>query len=421
MGATITALAAILQNNYQIKIQQALNNKILALEIMKKRTVGWNGLQLVIPVHTDRNTGVGFSNTGALPTAGNQGYVDLLVAAKRLYGTFVLDGALLAAAPQGGNHAFVAAMTAEVQGISDDCAVIADKTLFSGGRVVGFINQFKAEGAAADWQFSGDIVKLGDAITTKGSAVTVQVIQLDTYAVLATKTVTAVAAAALTIHIGAALDTTSVAPGFGCAILISDADASLAFLDSEPVGIYGNFANPTHFTVDRTTATGKPALQANCRTASATGPQAKVDISLPIFEQAMDIVEEASGEQVDMVLVHFSQRQKYAAILQGTIHTVVTNSSNPIKDFNGGAGSRQPSYGDLPIKAERFCGKGLAIFLKSDSWNLCELKKFALGNDDGLTLRQVAGSDSFSGFWRWYYQTVCLLPNRNAVIHGLTV
>ena len=30
-----------------------------------------------------------------------------------------------------------------------------------------------------------------------------------------------------------------------------------------------------------------------------------------------------------------------------------------------------------------------------------------------------AGTDAFGGFWRWYYEQVCKLPNRNGIVHGL--
>lgn len=419
MSANLTNLAAIVQENYEIKLQEALNNKVLALQIMKKKTTGWNGKQIVIPVHVARNTGGGYSDAGTIGTPSNQGYVDLIVKSKRLYQPFAVDGMLMSAAPNGGSHAFVAALASEMKGASQDAMVRADQVVFSGGRVMGFINQRKIEGAAAQWEYSGDAQKLKDAIATKGSAVTVQVIQLDTYAVLATKTVTAVDVPNLLITVGAALDTqTTVAPGFGCAIKVTDADASLAFLDSEPTGIYGNMADPNHFTVDRSFGGGAEKLQANIRTANPTGTQAKVDISLPLFETAYDIIDEASGMEPDLCLVHYGQRQKYVAIMQATIHTVVTGTAT--KEFNGGAKNRTPAYGELELKAERFCGKGLALFLASDSWRLCQYEEFKILNKDGLTIRQIAGSDIWSGAWAWYYQTVCLTPDYNAVIHGLT-
>ena len=417
--ASIAQLSAILMENYSVPLQNVLNNTVVALEIMKKTTVGWAGKRLVIPVHVARNSGVDFSDSGTLPTAGFQGYVDLLVTAKKLYGTFRLDGDLMAAAEKGGKYAFVAAITSEMDGLGQDTAVKANKALYSGGRFVGFFNQKKTEAGAATWEFAGDAQKLADAITNKAGAVSVEIVRLDTYATIAgANTCDAVNVPALTVHLTAALDTDPVAPGYGCVVRISDADPSLAYLDSEVNGIYGNLASPTHFTQDRTTATGTPALQSVFKTANQTGTQGKVSLALTAIEGVIDAIEEASGFTPDLVLVHMTQRQKYVALMQATIFTTLQQGA-PAKEFNGGSKERNQSYGDIAIKADRHCGKGLAIFLKKDAWTLAELRKGGFADEDGTVLLRIAGSDSFGGFWRWYYEQVCKTPNRNGILHGL--
>lgn len=417
--ASIAQLSAILMENYSVPLQNVLNNTVVALEIMKKTTVGWAGKRLVIPVHVARNSGVDYSDSGTLPTAGFQGYIDLLVTAKKLYGTFRLDGDLMAAAEKGGKYAFVAAITSEMDGLGQDTAVKANKALYSGGRFVGFFNQAKTEAGAGTWEFSGDIVKLDEAITARGAPVDLEFIRLDTYAAIGgANTVDAVSIPALTVHLTAALNTATVAPGYGVAVKISDTDASLNYLDSQVNGIYGNLASPVHFSQDRTTATGTPALQSVFKTANQTGTQGKVAISLTAIEGVLDAVEEASGFTPDLVLVHMTQRQKYVALMQATIFTTLAQGA-PAKEFNGGSKERNQSYGDIAIKADRHCGKGLAIFLKKDAWTLAELRKGGFADEDGTVLLRVAGSDSFGGFWRWYYEQVCKTPNRNGILHGL--
>lgn len=418
--ASIAQLSAILMENYSVPLQTVLNNTVIALELMKKTTVGWAGKQLVIPVHVTRNSGTGFSDSGTLPTAGNQGYVDYIVKAKKLYGSFRLDGDLMAAAEKGGKYAFVSAIESEMKGLADDVAVKANKALYSGGRVVGFLNQRKAEAGAGTWEFSGDAQKVADAITTKGAAVSLSFVRLDTYAAIGgANTVDAVSVPAFTVHLTAALDTSAVAAGLGCAVVISDADGSLAFLDSEPQGIYGNLASPTLFTQDRTTATGNPQLQSIFRTANGTAGQDRTNLTLANIEDMLNAVEEASGQVPDFLMVHMSQRQKYVSLMQATLRTVVDGPAT--KEFNGGSKERNQSYGDIPIKADRHCGKGLAIFLKKDSWTIAELRKGGFADEDGTVLLRIAGNDSFGGFWRWYYEQVCKTPNRNGILHGLTI
>ena len=417
--ASIAQLSAILMENYSVPLQNALNNTVTALEIMKKTTVGWAGKRLVIPVHVGRNSGVKYSDSGTLPAAGNQGYIDLLVTAKKLYGTFQLDGDLMAAAEKGGKYAFVAAITSEMEGLGEDTAVAANQALYSGGRFIGFLNQAKTEAGAGTWEFSGDIKKLAQVIVDRGAAAAVSFVQLDTYAAIGgANTCDAVSIPALTVHLTAALDTTPVAPGYGVAVWVSDGDASLAYLDSQPQGIYGNLSSPTLFGQDRTTATGTPILQSNIHTANQTGTQGKVAVALTTIEGEFDAIEESSGKVPDLIMVHMTQRQKYVALMQATIQTTLVNGATA-KEFNGGSKERNQSYGDVAIKADRHCGKGLAIFLKKDSWTLAELRKGGFADEDGTVLLRVAGTDAFGGFWRWYYEQVCKLPNRNGIVHGL--
>ena len=97
MPATLTTLADILKEFYLGPIQEQLNNEVLCLELFEKVTTDWAGKQVVIPVHLDRNTGVGVSKAGSLPTAGEQTYDQLVVTAENLYGRFQITGDAISA------------------------------------------------------------------------------------------------------------------------------------------------------------------------------------------------------------------------------------------------------------------------------------------------------------------------------------
>ena len=59
MAATITTLDAILKEFYVGPIQDQLNQEVLALELFEKAKLDWSGKQVIIPIHTARNSGVG--------------------------------------------------------------------------------------------------------------------------------------------------------------------------------------------------------------------------------------------------------------------------------------------------------------------------------------------------------------------------
>ena len=60
MPATLATFAAILKEFYISPILDQLQTEILALDLMEKATVDWNGRVAIMPVHVARNTGVGF-------------------------------------------------------------------------------------------------------------------------------------------------------------------------------------------------------------------------------------------------------------------------------------------------------------------------------------------------------------------------
>ena len=86
MAATITTLDAILKEFYVGPIQDQLNQEVLALELFEKAKLDWSGKQVIIPIHTARNSGVGARGEGdVLPTAGQQTFDRLIVTAKFVY------------------------------------------------------------------------------------------------------------------------------------------------------------------------------------------------------------------------------------------------------------------------------------------------------------------------------------------------
>ena len=102
MSATIGTLDSILKEFYLGPIEEQLNNETLVIDLFEKATVDWQGKHVIIPIHIARNTTVGFKaetdsfNDAGLPGVGNpinqQGYDNLKVTAKFLYGRFQLSG-----------------------------------------------------------------------------------------------------------------------------------------------------------------------------------------------------------------------------------------------------------------------------------------------------------------------------------------
>lgn len=203
MGATLTTMAASLQKHYLPGVNFQLNNGVFLFKEIRKQKVKWTGENCVVHAHISRNTGTGFSG-GTLPTAGNQGTIQLEVSAARFYGRFSVDGLAMASAPNEAANVFISWANLEMKGLVNDCKVALNAKTISGGLVKGYLNEHKAStttnadqvvGSATSttstgqiWQYSGHFDEFNGEATgvpvvaaTPATWVPVSLIRCDTY------------------------------------------------------------------------------------------------------------------------------------------------------------------------------------------------------------------------------------------------
>ena len=430
MAASTTTLDAILKDYYIGPLQEQLNNEVMVLDLFEKAKISWAGRQGIVPVHVGRNTGVGYRGESAtLPTATNQVTKQLTFEAAYLYGRFQVTGPAIASAAKGGTASFVGALELEMDKLKDDVRNQADRSMTSGGRVVGFLNQKKAEGAAATWEFRGDFAKIAAAYTAKGSNVDVAVVDCsnntltgvaDTYEFITTlaaldTTHAGFNPSAGTIRLSAALDTTGIATGFGAALVIKDTDPSLNYLDSEPTGIYGNLGYVSLFGVDRGSVAGDAMeLQSVIVTQSDDTDGDAEALTLERMQETIDSINVTSGMDPDLILMNPIMRAKYTALISGNIFKPVEKATK------GDGGFLGLSYAGVPIKSARNVDNGLMIFMNTKCWKLAVLEDGKFADLDGSVLSRVSGNDSWEGFYKWYYNHYCYRPNANAILTGVS-
>jgi len=426
MGASIgtgiagfTSVDQILKEFYLGPIINQLNNEILAVELFQKAQVDWQGKRAVIPVKVSRNSGVSFLAEGAaLPTAGAQGYADLLVTARFVYGRFSVTGPLIEAAKTSAG-AFVTAIDGEMTGLVEDVKNAANKGMFDGNNIIGYVWQKQN---AAVFQYAGaTTTSVGSAFTLGAAATTAQLVRLDTYAAVGAATqVNAVTESSITFN--APIDTTAVPAGVPLAVQLGAASTIkygvAGAWDREPVGLMANLSNQTHFGVDRTDATGSPILQA---TAFVVDPTTDVysTLTLRSMQKVLDDINLQSGKKPDLVLCNDLMKVEYTALLQGVgaANLIVPTDKNS----DGYAGFERVFYNGIEIKASRHCPKGLFFFLSSKlSWKLAVLGEGGFMDDDGSILFRVVNTDAYEGTYRWYYNLVCVEPNANGVLCAIS-
>ncbi len=462
MPATLTTIDSILKDYYVGPLQEELNNEVMCLQMFEKAKLSWSGRQCVVPVHVARNAGVGYRGENlplapaALPNAGDQGLADLRIAAHYLYGSFELTGQAIASARKGGAGSFVEGLRMEMDKLKDDVRNAADVSCVSGGDIAGFTlpGGALAPGFATVGtgyvnvaglttfrvRFRGDWQKLIDVAGGPAGVATVTVSFINvsnetlsgvgvgsSYDGIGVATIAGAAAinqAAGTIDMTTVAGVTfsDVAPGYTTALqIINSTDlAAFAVLAQQPIGIYGNLASTNHFTVDR--SSGQPAvpLQSLILIGDNVGDVAQ-DLDLERMQTILDELNELSGADPNVMIVHPSMRAKYMAQLSGTISATGNAQLNTdtTKATTGDGGFLGLSYGGIPIKTARHVGRGMVVFLSTKTWRMAELQGGKFADLDGNIIERVAGADSWGGFYKWYYNHYTFRPNANAILTGL--
>jgi len=459
MAATLATLNAILKEFYLAPIQEQLNQEVLVLELMEKAVVDWAGKQVVIPMHTARNTGVAFGSTTAsaisLPAAGNEGYVRAVVNACFLYGRFEITGPAISSLAKGGTASFAGYVEAEMDKLVEDVRTKANRVAFCGGPLCGYLNERDTKGAGGVWEFTGDVQKvsslLAAAVAVKAGAVLTATIHTTFagdfgsatggYETIATPVeISAVSVANSTLTLSA-LNTTKttsavvIPQGFAAAVSVIGAldgagGAPLAVpavvaLADEPIGIYGNLGSQQHFGLNRNfvapATDNNPILRSTIITQNDLLTQTRAALSFGKIQAIFDNVMQVSGQEPNYIIMNPTQRARYVALLQGQIAGagLMSDAGKASKVADGGYVGL--SYGNVPIKVSKDAPRGGLEFLKLDTWKLCELEKGDFADLDGSVISRVPGFDSYEGYYRFYYNTISVRPNANGILVGCSL
>ena len=482
--ATVATIASIIKRVYKSPIQRAINNEVWVYKYFDKKSDIWNGDTWEQPVHVSRNTGVGSRTEGAiLPAAGNQGYTNLRGSEKSIYGRFEVTGQAVAKASGANKGSFASVLQEEMQGLTKDTANLLNRFAVSGGTAIGWLNERRAStptvgaadgtaSAAQSWEYQGDFTPLLGAATGDITTwVRIRLYRMDTYAEI-TCVNSGTTAAAGDIFVAAVdqdrtnptIDIRSVedgahatatdfdTAGVGMATGVADAAPILVVLHdtastittyatgtgaivtganggpaSQPVGIFGNLGLPTHFTVDRTSATGTAdILQAHCLTAETALAGARTGLTIERIQFVFDEMMDQEGVTPNLLLTNAHQRSRYLGLMVGVYGASATANAR----FNVDAGDVGKmdlgpnqggwSYAGIPFQVSRHYPNGGISFLTTDSWFRPTLLDGRFADEDGDILSRVGNTDVWEGFWKTYCETACKLPNHNAHLTGLT-
>ena len=448
--STVSSLDKILKEFYSGPIRDQLNNEMLVFELFNRRKMNWVGRRVIMPVRVSRNTSGAFAaDNGTLPPAEQQGYKDLTIQSKYLYGRMSITGPAIAQA-KASVGAFVNGLQQELDGAVETVKNAADKACFTGGGAVGFVSN--RTGAVAAMEFSGNLEQIAGNGTVGTRCV---LVRSDTYAVISVG-----AAGNLAVRQSAtagevefrhdilgganAVDLSGLAKGAVATVVLMTDTPAAATQDKvdEALGIYGNLGAgyftaavaaggaPTHFGADRTTATGSVALQATLESVENTiasgvaGAGGRTALDTKRMQAILDTIADSSGSSPDCMIAHYIFRQEYTALMSFTSEAaavgIATSRTKSVDGGDPGFNMGSLSFNGIPLKVARQCGKGILIFLNLKSWTVAEVQAPGMADLDGGVLSRMANKDAYEAFVRYYYNTVCTAPNRNGILTGIS-
>ena len=122
------------------------------------------------------------------------------------------------------------------------------------------------------------------------------------------------------------------------------------------------------------------------------------------IQQVIDMVEEKSGNQIDMIMCSVGVRNKVLQLLNSKTYYAGT--------VNLEGGFRSISFNGIPLVTDRFCPKGTMYLLNTKDFSLNQLCDWQwLEDDNGKILKQKPGKPIYTATLVKYADLLCANPS----------
>ncbi len=336
-------------------------------------------------VRTGVNGGIGAgSETGTLPTARGNEYVNFVAPLKNLYGTIeITDKAIRASANSEG--AFVNLLNDEMQGLIKSAKHNFSRMLFGDGTgKVATYASFESE----------NVIGL-DSVKGLEEGMYIDIYNGTTLA-QSEKKIIAVDREKKTITLEGVNWTASTIAA-GSIIVVSGTP-----LNCELTGLGGIFSANTLYGVDRSKSLMQPYMKGSVG-----------EISEAVIQKAIDAIEEKGGGKVNMILCSRGVRRalvEHCREKQIVLSTTTIGDDPTVMTFNG-----------IPVVVDDFCPNGRMYLLNTDHFKLCQLCDWQwMEGEDGKILKQIAGKPIYTATLVKYAELLCERPCSQGMLSGIT-
>lgn len=383
---TLQTADSILKSVYLDVIVDQINLKTNPFyAAIKKGDENVVGKEVVCPTRYGLNGGIGScAETGTLPKAASNNYVQLKADLKNIYGTIeISDKALRASESSAGS--LVNILNAEMEGLLESAKFNFGRMLYQNG--------------------SGELTKIGSLTAQSGKVYPVASV----YNVMEGMLVDVVGADGSVKTSGAritAVDRTAKTIEVDKTLNAAEGDI-LTLQQSYNTELYG-----LEYLFDESLTDFYGNKRENLKYMLPKVSNANAGASSDLLQTYMDTIEERSGSRCNLIMSSFDARRKY-------IKNITMKSTN-LEYLTLTDGFQCLSFNGVPIVTDRFIEPAAMYFVNTDDFKLQQLCDFKwIEGDNGSVLRQMESRPAYSATLVKYANLICTRPMGQGKLTGL--
>lgn len=393
---TVSGFDAALKEVYIGGIREQINQKTRLLDLFTKGDIEqyeWEGREVVLALHKSRNSGVkATAESGILPAAGKQGYANLKIPMRFVYGRMEFTAQVMKAA-RSDKGSFARVMDSEQKGLVNDVARQRNRALsYYGSGTLAVI----ASGTASATQTvkdPGGVVGTTNPLRFLPVGTVVAITDSLGTTLRGVQTISSVSGTNTIVLDGSVTTTTGDLVSLG-SNATSPGESSFGL---EPMGILGIADQTTYvasiFGIDRSNAANSFFLS---QVLSSVG-----NLSPDLLQRVIDNTEEVSSELVDFFVSHSSLRREYLKLTEGDRR--YAGGSAPISpDAGSKVNKSEITFDAIPFKVDKDFAYGILVGGNKSHLYWIPETEGEWVDEDGSILFRKQNQDNFEARYRLY-------------------